>query len=228
MARRWRRPGGIGLCLAATIGLASCTPSPDFPPQFPWVVVHEEQVTLPDAVKDQPYKQGLRQGEDPDGIWIVPPETLPPGLALTSGTDDIEGTPTESRPEPYRFKAILYANQVWIFGFRAERTYSIKVVDPTLPVQIVTTTLPDGTVNQPYSGQVVVASGKAPYTWAIDSGTLPVGLTFNDVNGTISGTPMVATTTRTAFIVVVTDSGSPVSTATQELEIVIHPEESGE
>jgi hypothetical protein len=51
-----------------------------------------------------------------------------------------------------------------------------------------TVALPVGTVNQPYSATVESDGGVAPYTFTLQSGTLPNGLTFN--NGTFSGTPV--------------------------------------
>ena len=53
--------------------------------------------------------------------------------------------------------------------------------------QITTTSLPDGTVDMPYS-QKLEANGNN-IIWSIDSGSLPVGLTLENSTGVISGTP---------------------------------------
>jgi hypothetical protein len=58
-------------------------------------------------------------------------------------------------------------------------------VQPTAPT-ITTTALTNGVNGKAYS-QNLYATGTAPITWSITSGTLPAGLTLN--NGVISGTP---------------------------------------
>lgn len=63
--------------------------------------------------------------------------------------------------------------------------------------------LPNATVGVAYSNVVSATGGTAPYTWSIQSGTLPAGLTLNP-NGTISGTPTTAETS--SFKLIVTDA----------------------
>jgi len=59
---------------------------------------------------------------------------------------------------------------------------------PTLVVPaITTTTTPNGLLENVYS-QTLTATGSAPVTWSIESGTLPDGLTLSNA-GVISGTP---------------------------------------
>ena len=78
---------------------------------------------------------------------------------------------------------------------------------------ITTTTLPDGKVGEAYS-QTLAATGTAPITWSIDSGSLPAGLALS--GDTISGTP--ATAGTFTFTVKATNSAG---SDTQELSIVI-------
>jgi hypothetical protein len=62
------------------------------------------------------------------------------------------------------------------------------------PIAIGPSTLPTGTVGQPYSAQVTASGGTAPYQFlflAGTSGPLPTGLTMNS-SGLISGTPTTA------------------------------------
>jgi hypothetical protein len=56
------------------------------------------------------------------------------------------------------------------------------------PVVITTASLADGNVGNLYS-QALAATGDAPITWSIVSGSLPAGLTLNEATGAISGTP---------------------------------------
>ena len=81
------------------------------------------------------------------------------------------------------------------------------------PPAIVTTTLPGGTVGTAYS-QPLTATGDAPITWTIASGSLPAGLTLS--GNTISGTPTAAGTYT--FTVKASNAAGSDS---QELSIVI-------
>lgn len=83
-------------------------------------------------------------------------------------------------------------------------------------LSITTTTLPGGTVGTSYSQQLSAAGGATPYTWALASGSLPVGLSLSAA-GVISGTPTAAGSP--SFTVRVTDAAS--RTATQSLTLTI-------
>ena len=60
---------------------------------------------------------------------------------------------------------------------------------------ISTSTLPNGTVGNPYSQTLAATGGTAPYTWSITTGGLPTSLSLNPA-GTISGTPTVSGTSN--------------------------------
>ena len=98
-------------------------------------------------------------------------------------------------------------------------TGSTTLTVQTAPLSITTTSLPGGTVNFAYSDTLAAAGGKTPYAWSIASGSLPTGLSLNSGSGAISGTP---TATGTfSFTAQVSDSSSPVQTATKALSITI-------
>lgn len=59
---------------------------------------------------------------------------------------------------------------------------------------------------QAYSSGFTRNNGKAPYTFAITSGTLPTGLTINSTTGVISGTPTDTSYTNRTITVRVTDA----------------------
>lgn len=66
---------------------------------------------------------------------------------------------------------------------------------------------PSGEVGVPYAGATVsVKDGMAPYTFSIDSGVLPAGLTIASSSGVVSGTPTTAGT-FTAVVKVVDANG---------------------
>lgn len=85
------------------------------------------------------------------------------------------------------------------------------------PVQIETTSLPNGTDNVAYSETLSATGGTAPYTWAVTVGTLPTGLSLDTMTGAITGTPTTPGTSN--FTVQVTDDVS--ATDTQALSITI-------
>jgi hypothetical protein len=75
-------------------------------------------------------------------------------------------------------------------------------------------------VGTAYSQTLGATGGKPTYTWSVPPGTLPPGLTLNTSSGAITGSPTMAGTFD--FTVTVTDSSSPVQTATAPLSIQIN------
>lgn len=66
----------------------------------------------------------------------------------------------------------------------------VAVVPKTLT--ITGTPVTSSSVNQTYSGFTVSSSGgNKPYTYSIQSGTLPVGITINSSTGSVVGTPSI-------------------------------------
>jgi fibronectin type 3 domain-containing protein len=80
-------------------------------------------------------------------------------------------------------------------------------------VSINTETLPNGTVDKPYSASIKASGGCTPYAWTVVSGRLPAGVTKKRSSSTTSldltGTPDTAATY--SFTVSVTDCGGHVS-----------------
>src|SRR5208283_5001942 len=74
-------------------------------------------------------------------------------------------------------------------------------------LNISTLTLPVGAIGDVYREGLVATGGQQPYTWTIDSGTLPPGLSLT-TDGVISGTP--TTVGNYGFTLRVTDSQTPV------------------
>ena len=99
--------------------------------------------------------------------------TLNPGEDMTTGSYN-------------NFGCIVYASYNGKEVAEDYRLLSIKVV--SRKPAITTASLPNGTVNSPYS-QTMMATGDEPITWSITSGALPDGLTLDAGTGTISGTP---------------------------------------
>src|SRR5258706_2959024 len=57
------------------------------------------------------------------------------------------------------------------------------------PLQIVTSSLPVGSLGASYSATLAASGGTPPYTWSATGGALPAGLQLSTSAGTIGGTP---------------------------------------
>ncbi len=98
--------------------------------------------------------------------------------------------------------------------------YMRITVTYTAPTISITTTSPlaSGSVGAAYSQTLTATGGSPPYTWSIDSGSLPAGLSLNASTGAITGTPTAAGG-PTSVTFRVTDSAA--TTATKALSITI-------
>lgn len=100
-----------------------------------------------------------------------------------------------------------------------ERWILRSVSSTSYGMNIITTDLPPDSQFYAYAETLVVKGGTAPYTWAVESGSLPDGLKLDSLTGEISGVPVAADSFD--FTVKVTDSGAPEITDTQEFYIKI-------
>ena len=80
---------------------------------------------------------------------------------------------------------------------------------------------PGGEVSAPYSATLTVTGGTAPFSWSIESGTLPIGLSLSSGTGVISGTPTVAGTS--SAVIGVTDAAGLKSTEAISITIAAAP-----
>jgi hypothetical protein len=141
--------------------------------------------------------------------------TLPPGVTFVdngNGTATLSGTAPLSAVGTYDI--IVTASN----GVDPD-----AVLDVTLEiapqVTITTTSLGDGSVGSAYGATVAAVGGVPPYTFTLDSGSLPAGLSLA-TNGSITGTPTGPTGTAT-FTVKVTDTDDPQEVDTKTLSIKI-------
>jgi len=138
---------------------------------------------------------------------------LPNGLSWDAATHTISGTPLNGSQgkRSHTFTVRDSTNPVQT----ATRTYSLTIVLPSPPT-ITTTSLPNGTVTQPYNRTIQRTGGTPPFTWSA-TGTLPASLSLNSSTGEISGTPTAAGTFN--FTAQVTDNLS--QSDTQALSIIV-------
>lgn len=87
----------------------------------------------------------------------------------------------------------------------------LKTVTHVSPsMHIVTGSLPDAILGEPYSMTLQAMWGVPPYTWEKTLGQFPPGLSFDEETGEFSGTPTYETTSW--FRIVCTDSDGPPNT----------------
>jgi len=168
--------------------------------------------TLPNPVVGAAYTQTLTaSGGTAPYAFAVTAGTLPTGLALNAATGAISGTPTASGTFAFTVTATDANAQ------SGSQAYSLAVAVPTLT--IAPATLPAGDIGTAYSQTLTTTGGTAPYTYALDSGALPAGLTLSNA-GVLSGTPTAAGTFN--FVVRSTDStGGTAATATRSYALTI-------
>jgi len=112
---------------------------------------------------------------------------LPAGLALSTNTGQISGTP--STAGSYTVSASVRDSES--SPAAASKTLSLNVASAAvLPLSITTTSLAAGTAGSSYSTALQASGGVTPYSWTVTG--LPAGLSLNGGTGQIVGTPSTA------------------------------------
>jgi hypothetical protein len=140
--------------------------------------------------------------------WSISSGNLPPGLTLTAGV--VAGPPTTAGDSVFTVKVEDSSTPV---KKDDAKSFTINIAAAGI-LQFLTTALPDGNKNAPYTVTLQAVGGTGSYQWSLN-GSLPTGLSLNPATGEISGTP----TTNGDFkiTVKVIDSASPANTDTQNL-----------
>ena len=155
--------------------------------------------TLPNGEVGITYAQTLKAtgGLQPYSSWTVASGSLPAGLSLNAFNGTIGGPPTASGTSTFSVTVKDSSGDT-----SAAQPLSITILTPPA---VTTTSLPNGTVNSPYSQNLTASGGAMPYSnWTVTSGSLPGGLSLISSSGAITGTPTASGSF--SFKVTVTDS----------------------
>lgn len=142
----------------------------------------------PNATVGRPYSfQFSAGGVAGPYSWSLASGSLPAGLTLSS-SGLISGTPSEVS------KLGAFTLKVDSGTKSAEGSFTIWALDaPILPLKITTpSTLnspPNATVGQPYFYRLSVVGGTGKYTWTLEKGTLPTGLSMNSLGWIVGIAP---------------------------------------
>ncbi|MGH9822713.1 MAG: putative Ig domain-containing protein, partial [Blastocatellia bacterium] len=171
--------------------------------------------TLPDGTVGSPYSSSVTvSGATPPVTWSIAANKGPAPQGLTLGSDGtLTGVPTAEGAFAFTVQAVDSS------GHAAQAQLSLIV--NRVPLQIPAVTLATAVRGNAFSQQLEAAGGQPPYTWSIQSGALPDGLSLNPATGVVSGTP--ARVGTYSFTPLVTDSISGTSSAALQL-LVVGPE----
>jgi hypothetical protein len=149
--------------------------------------------------------------------------TLPSGkLKFTHPFDIVEGQTTALLFDFDAEKSVNIAGSGKIIVkpvIKLSMTKPQTIEPGTAHVKIATPSLPNGAVGVSYNATLTADGGATPYTWSIDRGTLPAGLSLNSSTGIISGMP--TGSGNSTFTVKVSDNSTPVKRDTKHYTITV-------
>jgi hypothetical protein len=151
--------------------------------------------------------------------WTLTAGSLPTGVTF-SGSGVLSGTPTVTGTFNFTVTVTDAAGQA------ASQALTLTVAGA---ISVTTSSLPGGTVGEPYTAQLAVSGGTSPYTWAITGGALPPGLSIVPLPagplgvpaGTITGVPLLGGTFN--FTARVTDLLGAAATANLSITVAAGP-----
>jgi hypothetical protein len=214
---------GVAACLNGCTGMASAKSSVA-PGGLPMQIT---TATLPAATVQNNYLATLAvSGGTPPYSWSLASGRLPAGLTLNLLTGTINGAPASAGAFSFIAK-VQDVNAVSVSTKFSLVVSAEKSAPPSpaptqpAPLQIATTILPAGAVQNTYAATLSVTGGVAPYSWTPISGQIPTGLALNSATGTLSGTPALAG--AFSFTTRVQDSRAASASNTVSLDITSAP-----
>jgi hypothetical protein len=167
-----------------------------------------DTLSLPEGEVGIVYSASLKVvGGTPPYTTRVSQGVLPSGLKLTS-YGKIEGTPVGKGGKEFSISVLDQDKTV------ASRRFKINIYGKPA---IATTNISKGKVGTPFSFVLKVKDGKSPFTWSLNSGNLPDGLSLDAATGSIAGVPIKAG--NFSFTVRVSDSLGGINSKNLKIKI---------
>jgi Putative Ig domain len=217
--RKW----GVGLLLGATALLAGCSGSTSTSgssnPTQTSSALTVSTTSLPSGTVGAAYSAAVAAsgGATP---YTYNATNLPSGLSISASSGMITGIPAQNSVG-IASATVKVTDSTQPSSQSASSRLSISISPAASPaaLAVTTTSLPGGTVSVAYPSTSLQASGGVPpYSWSLQSGSLPGGLNLSAA-GAISGTPTSAGAYPLTFVV--TDSSTTPETAKASLTLTI-------
>ncbi len=150
----------------------------------------------------------------PPYAFSISQGSLPAALTINASTGVISGAPTAAGTTSFTVKVTDSESPIQT----ATQIVPRFAVEPNV-LTIVTSTLPSGYVDTPYSANPTAAAGVQPLSWSVSAGTLPAGLSLNSTTGAVTGTPTAAGSS--SFTLQVKDSTHTPQVTSQEFTVTM-------
>jgi hypothetical protein len=173
-------------------------------------------LTLPNGTQSSSYSATISLATGTGGTFLLADGALPAGLTLNPTTGVLSGTPTASGSFWFTVQSRLLTggsvSSAW-------RTYNILISNLT-GLQFTTGTTPPGAeIAAAYRALLSPIGGVAPFTYSLDEGSLPSGVTLDTATGLLHGD--VALTTAPSFTATLQVTDARGATASQSFTFPI-------
>ncbi|MBX9802944.1 MAG: IPT/TIG domain-containing protein [Caulobacteraceae bacterium] len=179
---------------------------------FNIVLVAVTQTSVPNGAVASAYSQTLTAtGGTGPYSFTLDGGALPAGLTLSTG-GVLSGTPTAGGTFNFTVRATDSVSQ------SATQAFSLTIAAPTVTA---TSTVPAGRRGFAYSQTLTGSGGTGPYSFSLQSGALPAGITLS-TTGVLSGTPTVIGSFPIGVRVTDSSTGTGPYSSTVNLTLVVN------
>lgn len=140
--------------------------------------------------------------------YAVQTGALPAGITLNASTGALSGSSAAVGSYSGSFRVTDAGGRTSDVAFAFDVTAALSIGK----------SFADGTENTAYSGSATASGGAAPYTYSVQSGALPTGLSLNSSTGAVTGTPTTPGTYN--FVIRATDSAAATADTTSTQVVI--------
>ena len=174
--------GNFSFRVTAT-GLSTCGGARDYQISVPTcTAISINPASLPGGMVGAAYNQMVSGSPVGSYNYSVTSGALPTGLTLNATTGAITGTSSQAGSFAFTITAS-------VSGCSGARSFTVTIDCPAITLA----SLGNATAGVSFSGNVAASPGGA-YTYSMQSGSLPSGLTLNPSTGAVTGLPSVSGT----------------------------------